>query len=116
VISAENVELSLALVEILPTVIVETKVVTVVTWKITVAAGQISDSLAVDAGGGPDGDEDVVVRDPLLVDVGTDPEGEADIVVNVPSLVDDWTPVDGVGEEMPVAMQEHAEEMRVGSK
>ena len=64
-----------------------------VTVKVAVATGQVSDAFAEDVWAAPDGD--VVVKAPALV-----------IVV--------WAANGDVGEALPVAMQEHAEEMRVG--
>ena len=73
------------------TVKVDTKVC--VTVNVAVTTGQVSDALVKDVWAAPDGD--VVVKAPALV-----------VVVCAP---------DAVRENVPVAMQEHAEEMRVGS-
>jgi hypothetical protein len=99
------VELPADALDISSKVTVETEViVVVVVWKMTV--GQMLDSVDVDVGVGRDGDGNVV-KVPSFVDVGTDPE--------LLSFVDVWTAVDAVGEELPVTMQEQAEEIRVGS-
>jgi hypothetical protein len=81
------------MVDMTSKVTVETKViVVVVVWKMIV--GQMSGSVDGDIGAVPERDG-VVVKVPLFVDVGT--------------------AVDAAGEELPVTMQEQAEEIRVGS-
>ena len=63
--------------------------------KVEITTGQVSDALVVAVWAAPN--EDVAVKVPALL-----------VVV--------WPPSAEVGEEVPVAMQEHADEIRVGSK
>jgi hypothetical protein len=97
---------------------VETMVVIrVVVSKMTVAAAQAPDSMAVDVCALPEADGNGVVNVPSFVDVVCAAGADGDDMVKVPSLVAVvCAAVDAVGEElMPIARQEQADEMRVGS-